>query len=136
MIHIRQLDHIVLRVRDLQPMLRFYTDVLGCKLERSREDLGLYHLRAGASLIDLVTLGGPLGRAGGAAPGPEGHNVDHFCLQVDAFEPGELAAWLRSRGVTPGESGSRFGAQGEGPSLYLRDPEGNGIELKGPPAIR
>lgn len=134
MIRIRQLDHIVLRVRDLQAMLRFYTGVLGCTLERSRDDLGLYHLRAGASLIDLVTLDGKLGRMGGAAPGAEGHNLDHFCLQVDAFDPDALAAWLRDRGVAPGESGLRYGAEGEGPSIYLRDPEGNGVELKGPPA--
>jgi glyoxylase I family protein len=132
-IRIRQIDHVVLRVRDLQAMLRFYTGVLGCTLDRARDDLGLYHLRAGSSLIDLVTLDGKLGRMGGAAPGPEGHNVDHICLRVDAFEPAVLAAWLRERGVEPGEYGSRYGADGEGPSLYLTDPEGNGVELKGPP---
>ena len=128
------LDHLVLRVRDLPAMLRFYVDGLGCTLERTQEKLGLVQLRAGHSLIDLVTLDGPLGRAGGAGPGPEGRNLDHFCLRIEPFDRPALEALLRSRGITPGEFGSRFGAEGEGPSLYITDPEGNGVELKGPPA--
>jgi glyoxylase I family protein len=132
--HIKQLDHIVLRVVDVHKMLRFYIDVLGCTMERTQEELGLHQVRAGASLIDLVTLGGKLGRAGGAAPGNEGRNLDHFCLRVEPFDEAALRAHLAAHGVAAGESGSRYGAEGEGPSLYLRDPEGNTIELKGPPA--
>lgn len=131
---IKQLDHIVLRVVDLDRMLRFYQDVLGCAMERRQEELGLYQVRAGASLIDLVLVDGKLGRAGGAAPGPEGRNLDHFCLRVDPYDEAAIRAHLKAQGVEPGESGSRYGAEGEGPSLYLRDPEGNMIELKGPPA--
>lgn len=131
---IKQLDHIVLRVVELDRMLRFYQDVLGCTMERRQEDLGLYQVRAGASLIDLVPVDGKLGRAGGAAPGAEGRNLDHFCLRVDPYDEAAIRAHLKAHGVEPGESGSRYGAEGEGPSLYLRDPEGNMIELKGPPA--
>jgi glyoxylase I family protein len=131
---IRQLDHIVLRVKDLQPMLRFYLDVLGCTMEKTQENLGLYQVRAGSSLIDLVTLDGKLGRAGGAGPGAEGRNLDHFALRVDPYDEAAIRAHLKAHGVEPGESGSRYGAEGEGPSIYLRDPEGNTIELKGPPA--
>jgi glyoxylase I family protein len=127
------LDHIVLRVQDLDPMLRFYIDVLGCTMERKQEAIGLYQVRAGASLIDLVTLDGKLGRAGGAGPGREGRNLDHFCLRIDPYDDAALRAHLLAHGVQPRESGSRFGAEGEGPSLYLTDPEGNMIELKGPP---
>ena len=127
------LDHIVLRVKDLDAMLRFYIDVLGCTMERRQEAIGLYQVRAGASLIDLVTLDGKLGRAGGAGPGHEGRNLDHFCLRVDPYDEAALRAHLLAHGVQPGESGSRYGAEGEGPSLYLADPEGNTIELKGPP---
>jgi glyoxylase I family protein len=130
---LQQIDHVVLRVRDGAAMQAFYCDVLGCSVERRQDEIGLVQLRAGQSLIDLVPVDGKLGRMGGAAPGPEGHNVDHICLRVDAFEPAALAAWLRERGVEPGEYGSRYGADGEGPSLYLTDPEGNGVELKGPP---
>ena len=133
MFKILQLDHIVLRVRDVNAMLRFYIDVLGCTMERQQEELGLYQVRAGASLIDFVTLDGKLGRAGGAAPGSEGKNLDHFCLRIEPFEGEALRAWLIGKGADPGEIGQRYGADGEGPSLYLPDPEGNVVELKGPP---
>lgn len=129
---IRQIDHIVLRVRDIDIMLRFYMEVLGCTLELTQPDLGLYQLRAGQSLIDLLTADGKLGRTGGAPPGTEGLNLDHFCLRVEPFEPEELAAWLTSKGAVPSEVARRYGAEGYGPSLYFSDPEGNLVELKGP----
>lgn len=128
------LDHVVLRARDVARLRRFYCDVLGCTLERERPELGLTQLRAGAALIDLLDLDGELGRKGGAAPGPEGRNVDHFCLRIAPFDPDALSAWLESHGVEPGEVKPRFGAEGEGPSLYVQDPEGNVVELKGPVA--
>jgi catechol 2,3-dioxygenase-like lactoylglutathione lyase family enzyme len=127
------LDHIVLRVTDLQKMLRFYIDVLGCTMEREQPELGLYQVRAGRSLIDLVPVDGKLGRAGGAAPSAEGRNLDHFCLRIEPYDEADLREHFVAHGTAPGESGSRYGAEGEGPSLYLRDPEGNTIELKGPP---
>jgi len=133
---IRQLDHIVLRVRDLEAMRRFYMDVLGCTAEREQPGIGLYQLRAGASLIDLVTVDGKLGRAGGAAPGREGRNLDHFCLRIDPYDEAFLREWLAQKGVAVGDTGQRYGAEGEGPSLYLSDPEGNTVELKGPPDSR
>jgi glyoxylase I family protein len=128
------IDHIVLRVRDLRRMMDFYTGVLGCVVERERADLGLFQLRAGHSLIDLVTLDGKLGRAGGAGPGAQGRNVDHFCLGVHPFDDAAIRRHLAAHGVEPGTSGVRYGAGGDGPSIYLNDPEGNGIELKAVPA--
>ncbi len=133
MIAIRGIDHLVLRVVDLEAMIRFYTQALGCSVERRREDLGLVHLRAGRSQIDLVTVAGELGRKGGAAPGREGRNLDHMCLRVEAFDLEEIRRQLAPFGVEPSEMKPRFGADGEGPSVYLTDPEGNVIELKGPP---
>jgi glyoxylase I family protein len=130
---IRAIDHLVLRVVDVERMIRFYGDVLGCVVERRVEGLGLVQLRAGESLIDLVAVDGNLGRAGGAAPGKEGRNLDHFCLRVEGFDADALRAELAAKGVAAGEVASRYGADGVGPSLYLEDPEGNTIELKGPP---
>ncbi len=127
------LDHIVLRVSDMAAMRMFYCDVLGCSLERQQEGIGLLQLRAGSALIDLVSIDGKLGRTGGAAPGAEGRNMDHFCLRVEPFDRERITAHLRAHGVRSGEYGARFGADGEGPSQYLFDPEGNLIELKGPP---
>jgi catechol 2,3-dioxygenase-like lactoylglutathione lyase family enzyme len=131
----REIDHLVLRVRDLEAMIAFYRDVLGCAVERRRDDIGLLQLRAGRSLIDLVPVDGKLGRAGGAAPGPEGRNLDHLCLRVEPFDGEAIVAFLREHGAAPGEIASRFGAEGEGPSIYVSDPEGNTVELKGPPAV-
>ncbi len=134
MLQVHGLDHLVLRVRDVPRLVDFYTRVLGCRVEKVQAALGLTQLRAGRSLIDLVAIDGALGRQGGAPPGPEGRNLDHFCLRVDAFDEPTLRAALQAQGVEVGEYGRRYGAEGEGPSLYLQDPEGNVVELKGPPA--
>ena len=130
---LRQIDHVVLRVSDAGAMEDFYCNVLGCSVERRQEEIGLIQLRAGQSLIDLVPVDGRLGRKGGAAPGVEGRNMDHLCLRAEPFDRDGIVAYLQAHGVRIGEFGSRYGAEGEGPSQYLFDPEGNLIELKGPP---
>ncbi len=132
-IAIREIDHVVLRVRDPERMRRFYCHVLGCTVEKVQEPLGLTQLRAGRSLIDLVDVAGEIGRAGGAAPGAEGRNMDHVCVRVESYDATAIARHLRAHGVDPGEVVSRYGAEGEGPSMYIADPEGNTVELKGPP---
>ncbi|KQW51140.1 MULTISPECIES: VOC family protein [unclassified Roseateles] len=133
MLKLQGIDHLVLRVIDLDTMVRFYVDTLGCAVERRQDEIGLVQLRAGRSLIDLVPVNGKLGRMGGAAPGAEGRNLDHFCLRVDAFDADAIRAHLAAHGVEAGKTESRYGAEGEGPSIYLSDPEGNVVELKGPP---
>jgi catechol 2,3-dioxygenase-like lactoylglutathione lyase family enzyme len=132
-IPVRDIDHLVLRVAHLERMLDFYVGVLGCTIARRRDDLGLVQLRAGRSMLDLVPVEGKLGRAGGAAPGREGRNLDHFCLRVEPFDEQAIRAHLAAHGVAAGETAERFGAEGEGPSIYITDPEGNTVELKGPP---
>jgi len=132
MIHIRELDHLVLRVVDADRMLAFYRDVLGCSIERRDDAIGLIQLRAGRSLIDLVPVGGKLGRMGGAAPAREGRNLDHFCVRVEPFDEAAIRAHLEHHGVAAPAAATRNGAEGEGPSIYVDDPEGNVVELKGP----
>lgn len=126
------LDHIVLRVVDLDRMRSFYKEILGCTDEREQPEIGLYQLRAGHALIDLVTIAGKLGAVGGAAPGAEGRNLDHFALALDGFDDAAIRAHLARHGVAIEQAGPRYGAEGEGPSIYIRDPEGNIVELKGP----
>jgi catechol 2,3-dioxygenase-like lactoylglutathione lyase family enzyme len=135
-IQIRGLDHVVLRVRDPERSRRFYVDVLGCREERRIEALGLVQLRAGTGLIDLVDVAGPLGRAGGSPPGEDGRNLDHLALQLASFDEAAIRARLREAGVEAGDVGQRYGAEGMGPSLYIRDPDGNVLELKGPGDLR
>jgi glyoxylase I family protein len=132
MFRIRDIDHIVLRARDVPRMVAFYRDVLGCPVEKVQDEFGLYQLRAGNSLIDIVDVAGKLGRMGGKAPGKEGRNMDHLCLRVEPWDGKAIDAYLRGKGIEPGEIGRRYGADGYGPSIYFTDPEGNMVELKGP----
>ena len=135
MIRIKCLDHVVIRALDADAMVRFYCDVLGCTVERTLPPaLGLIQLRAGSALIDIVPVEGGLGRAGRAPPGEEGRNMDHFCLRLERFDEAEIRGHLQKFDVEAGPVATRYGAEGDGPSIYLRDPDGNTVELKGPPA--
>ena len=134
MINIRSVDHVVLRVRDVEAVGRFYIEVLGGSWDRRRDDIGLHHLRLGDVMIDLVPVDGPLGRMGGGPPGADGHNVDHVAFRVRPWDGDSILATLKSHGID-GEIKGRYGADGDGPSIYFKDPEGNGVELKGPPTV-
>lgn len=125
------IDHVVLRVADLGRAIAFYERVLGCTVERRQDDLGLVQLRAGSALIDLVAVAGVLGRRGGAAPGPEGRNMDHLCLRVAAFDPEAEQRRLEALGIAVESPASRYGSGGEGLSFYISDPDGNHVELRG-----
>jgi len=130
---IRGLDHVVLRVTDVDACIKFYCEALGCSIEATRHDIGLVQLRAGTSIVDLVDCNGLIGKGGGGAPGEAGHNMDHFCLRLDPFDPEALSTHLTEHGIVPGEIISAWGADGRGPSMYITDPGGNTVELKGPP---
>ena len=131
---LRQIDHVVLRIRDLGASLHFYCDVLGCTVDKRQEGIGLIQVRAGSSLIDLVPLDGMLGKRGGAAAGSEGRNLDHFALQITPFDEAKIRKHLALHKIEIVESGQRYGAEGTGPSVYILDPDGNTVELKGPVA--
>jgi glyoxylase I family protein len=135
-IEIRGLDHVVLRVSDLGRSLRFYVEMLGCREERRSDALGLVQLRAGASLIDLIDVSSPLGKLGGPPAGAQARNVDHIALQLEHFDVARIREHLTAFGVEPGDVAQRYGALGMGPSMYVRDPDGNVVELKGPPGVQ
>ena len=119
---VERIDHVVLRVRDLAAMVRFYEQALGFREERRLEKLGLVQMRAGASLLDLV--------AGARAEGAP--NMDHLCFRIEPFDRDAVVTQLSPFGISVGETVERYGAEGNGPSVYFHDPEGNQIELKGP----
>ena len=121
----------MLRTDHYRELIDFYCDVLGCTLERETSDeVGLTQLRAGDSLIDIVNVVGELGKAGGPSPNEEGNNVDHFCLQIEPVGEEALQAYLRENGVAVEEYQDRYGAQGLGRSIYLKDIAGNTVELR------
>ncbi len=131
-INIVQIDHVVIRVNNLEQMIDFYTAVLGCRLEKGPGEMSLAQLRAGSSLIDLVDAKGPLGKQGGDLPDRNAPNMDHVCLQIKPWDVNAINTHLKEHGVEPGNIANRYGAEGHGPSMYINDPEGNSIELKGP----
>ena len=124
---VREIDHMVLRCREQSRMIDFYTRVLGLVEERRIDHIGLVQLRAGASLIDLVPAVDPRIESG--------LNVDHFCLGVEVGNLDEAIRYLSANAVEVlGDPATRYGARGMGLSIYVRDPEGNVIELKQMPA--
>lgn len=131
-ITIRGIDHVVLRVSDLARAVRFYCDVLGCVEERRVQHLGLVQLRAGRSLVDLIERGSGVGPGASRSPDSDGGNMDHFCLRVEPFDEVGLRVHLAAHGIQAGETATRYGAEGTGPSIYIDDPDGNTVELKGP----
>lgn len=133
---VERIDHVVLRVADLKRSEAFYLSVLGCPEVKRRDDLGLVHLRVGASMIDLIAVDGKLGREGGVAAGRHARNVDHVCLRIEPFDEIALIKHLGGLGLSPrGPASTNFGAEGNGLSLYFQDPDGNTIELKGPSSL-
>ncbi len=123
------LDHVVLRVASLDRAIAFYGDVLGCPVERELQQPRLVQLRAGSAMIDLVPC------REGEAPGmsSDGRNMDHFAVRIAAMDPPALTAHLARHGVAAGPVQRRYGAEGYGSSIYITDPDGNTVELKGPP---
>jgi catechol-2,3-dioxygenase len=131
MFEVMAIDHIVLRTGKLKEMLYFYTDVLGCKIEREiSSEFGLTQVRAGNALIDLVDVESELGRKGGGAPTATENNLDHFCLQLKSMSNEDILRHLESFDIEVGEFSNRYGAQGYGQSIYINDPEGNVVELR------
>ena len=127
-----QIDHVVLRTADPARLEAFYVNVVGCPVEKRQEKIGLTQLRAGRALIDIVAIAPEQAATaqGGSATG----NMDHLCLRIDPFDGEAVRRHFSAHGVTVGDVVTRYGAEGSGPSIYLEDPEGNRIELKGPPA--
>jgi len=123
--HVERIDHVVLRVRDLPAMVKFYEEALGFNVERTLEHLGLVQMRAGASMLDLVR---------GERP-QSGGNMDHLCFRIEPFDRSAIESRLSPLGIAIGETLQRYGAEGTGSSVYFNDPEGNQIELKGPSKV-
>jgi glyoxylase I family protein len=140
---ILKLDHLVLRTRDLPRLRDFYLE-LGCSIERDRRaELGMVQLRIGASMLDIVDVHGPIGQSG-SKPGETdqslGHgnddhrNLDHYAVRIEPYDEVAILAFCEARGIqAEAPSFPLLGADGYGPAVYITDPDGNRLELKGPP---
>lgn len=127
---LQTIDHVVIRAGNAAELVAFYVEAVGCTLAWDRPELGLTHLRAGDAMIDIVSINGPLGAKGVSLPAEYGRNVDHLCLRISPFDFESLRAHFEAFGIAVAPPQSRFGAQGNALSVYLTDPEGNGIEFK------
>jgi catechol 2,3-dioxygenase-like lactoylglutathione lyase family enzyme len=123
-LRVKGLDHVVLRVADMDRAIAFYEQVLGLHIERRLPEIGLVQLRAGSAMIDLVPR---------TEDEDEGRNMDHFAVRIAEMDVPAIAAHLKRHGIDPGEVRRRYGAEGYGSSIYITDPDGNTVELKGPP---
>src|SRR5436853_4712076 len=110
------IDHVVLRATDPAALEKFYVEALGCTVEKRQEAIKLTQLRAGRTLIDIV----PVDQAGPAAgeQAARGANLDHICLRIEPFDAAALSKHFAAN-YDCGEEKSRFGADGQGPSVYL-----------------
>ena len=123
-LRVKGLDHVVLRVADMDRAIGFYEQVLGLHVERRLESIGLVQLRAGTAMIDLVPR---------TEDEDDGRNMDHFAVRIEEMDVPAITAHLKTQGIDPGEVRRRYGAEGYGSSIYITDPDGNTVELKGPP---
>jgi glyoxylase I family protein len=130
--HIVGIDHVVLRAANPAALERFYLNALGLSFAMRQGELA--QLRAGNALIDIVPAD-EAGPAGGTSS-TGGANLDHLCLRVEPFDAAAITKHLAGQDIACGAETLRYGAEGKGPSIYLRDPEGNGVELKGPATNR
>ena len=132
-IQIRKFDHVVFRVKNIARSMKFYEEVLGAHLDKADEALGLYHMKMGDVMIDLIPVDGKLGSAVGSKEINQlTRNVEHVCVRVIPFDGARILVHLDAHDVKydlPIEQ--NYGNEGTGPSLYLEDPDGNVIELKG-----
>jgi len=133
-IRIREIDHVVLYASDLDASLAFWCGAMGCEEERRVESIGLVQLRAGSSLVDLLDAASSDRPTPPGDDADDGRNMDHVCFRIHPWDEDAIRAHLERHGVTAGETKMRYGAEGNGPSIYLHDPDGNLVELKGPPA--
>ncbi len=125
---LEHLDHVVLRTTDLEKMIAFY-ERLGAVVVRRMEQMEMVQLRFGSSMLDLVASKDPVGADGEA----ESRNLDHFAVRISPYDEAAILAFCEKHGIEAQPMKKLLGADGFGPAVYLRDPEGNRVEVKGPP---
>jgi glyoxylase I family protein len=122
MFTVKSIDHIVLRTNHIEKMIEFYCNILGGKIEKKQPIIGLTQIRMGEHLIDLVEVDSPLNLGN--------QNLDHLCFRIHPFDLEPIIKYFRHHNIKIHDQGIRDGSQGRGYSISIKDPEGNGIELR------
>jgi catechol 2,3-dioxygenase-like lactoylglutathione lyase family enzyme len=120
------IDHIALVTKKLASMKSFYLE-LGLTLEQEGKAKAGYNvvtLRAGESLIDLF-------EASPTNPAPAANlSEEHFCLSATGSSIYDVIATLKRKGLDPTQAEVNNGSKGKGLSIWVRDPDGNKVEIK------
>ena len=120
-------DHIALVTRNLPAMKKFYTEYLGLPIEsegKAKAGYNVTTVRAGTALLDLF-------EASPTNPAPSANlSEEHFCLQATGSSIYDVIATLKRKGLEPTQAEVNNGALGKGLSTFVRDPDGNKVEIK------
>jgi len=120
-------DHIALVTKKLAAMKAFYVEGLGLTVEhegKAKAGYSVVSLRAGESLIDLF-------EASPINPAPTANlSEEHFCLSATGSSIYDVIATLKRKGLDPTQAEVNSGAKGKGLSTFVRDPDGNKVEIK------
>jgi len=126
-------DHIVLNVEDEENMVRFYEEILGFPAERMdayrKGEVPFPSARVNAdTIIDFF----PKKMWSGKGPDRKGRpNLNHFCIACGKGDWDALKKRLEENGIPIEDGpGKRWGARGDGISIYFRDPEDNLVEVR------
>ena len=130
LVKITEMDHIVLRVKDVEESLRFYTEILGMGSERV-DQWRAGEIRFPSARINADTIIDFFG-SDQEPIGKEGvKNQDHYCMVIEKTDMEALKARFEAIGVDiQAGPGKRWGSHGDGISLYIYDPDNNVVELR------
>lgn len=130
MVSVTGFDHLVLSCRKAKATRAFYENVLGFRVTSELPQWGMTELTAGNAVIVLVDAASKEGAWAVSSKG-EGENMNHYCLRLKSFDEAGLRAMLAQNGIAIEEEQHEETEAGPEHAFYVRDPDGNYVELRG-----